>query len=83
MPDHRAIVDVLNRYGYALDGRDWTMLEDVFHPDASGDYGGFRVEGRATLIRTIAGYLDPCGPSQHLLGTYRVAVDGDAAESSC
>ncbi|MBF6271141.1 nuclear transport factor 2 family protein [Nocardia farcinica] len=81
--DHQAIIDVLNQYSYALDTRDWPKLEDVFHPDATGDYGGFQAEGRATLIQTISGYLDPCGPSQHLLGNYHVTIDGDEAVSSC
>lgn len=82
-PDRQAIIEVLNRYSYALDARDWPMLEDVFHPDASGDYGSFQLEGRALLVQTISKYLDPCGPSQHLLGNYRVATEGDEAESSC
>ncbi|MEV3964234.1 nuclear transport factor 2 family protein [Nocardia sp. NPDC050193] len=80
--DHQAIIDVLNRYSYALDPRDWPMLEDL-HPEATGDYGGFQAEDGATLIQTISGYLDSCGPSQHLLGNYRVTVEDDDAESSC
>ncbi|BDU00035.1 nuclear transport factor 2 family protein [Nocardia sputorum] len=81
--DHQAIIDVLNRYSYALDTRNWPLLDEVFHPDASGDYGGFQVEGRSKLIRIISGYLDPCGPSQHLLGNHRITVEGDKAQSSC
>ncbi|MFI7524109.1 nuclear transport factor 2 family protein [Nocardia salmonicida] len=81
--DHQDIIDVLDRYSYALDTRDWAMLDDVFHSDVSSDYGGFQLDGRAELVKTIAEYLDPCGPSQHLLGNYRITVEGDEAGSTC
>ena len=32
--DHQAIVQVLNRYAFALDDRDWSALRSCFTPDA-------------------------------------------------
>jgi 3-phenylpropionate/cinnamic acid dioxygenase small subunit len=79
--DRTAIVELLNRYATCLDERDWSGLEDVFHPDANGHYGSL-IEGRSAIIASIRSFLGGCGPSQHLLGNYHVDVDGDHARSS-
>lgn len=61
--------------------RDWAGLTNVFHPDATADYGG-ALTGRAAIVDTIRSFLGGCGPSQHLLGNYQIAVAGDDAQSS-
>ena len=81
--DRHAVIDVLNRYAEALDHRDWALLDDVFLADATADYGAGALTGREAIVRSIAGLLGGCGPSQHLLGNYQVAVDGDRARSTC
>jgi 3-phenylpropionate/cinnamic acid dioxygenase small subunit len=78
--DRQAIVDLLNRYSTCLDNRDWDGLEEVFHGDAVGVYGGTKYEGRVAVVRAISRFLDPCGPSQHLLGNYVIEIEGDMAE---
>lgn len=78
--DRQAIIDVLNTYATCLDTRDWSGLTNVFHADATADYGG-ALTGRATIVDTIRSFLGGCGPSQHLLGNYQVSIDGDHAES--
>jgi hypothetical protein len=65
--DRTAIVDLLNRYSTCLDKRDWSGLDDVFHPDAKGHYGSL-IEGRSAIIASIRSFLGDCGQSQHLLG---------------
>ena len=55
-------------------------LNDVFHPQAVGVYGA-TLTGRAAIIESIRSFLDGCGPSQHLLGNYQIAIDGDEAQS--
>jgi len=77
----QAIIDVLNTYAMCLDGRNWLGLKDVFHPDATAVYG-LALTGRTAIVKSIRSYLDPCGPSQHLLGNYQISIDGDHAESS-
>lgn len=60
------------RYADALDGRDWPLLDGVFAADISADYGtGHCVVGREALVAFIRGFLDPCGPTQHLMGGTR------------
>jgi 3-phenylpropionate/cinnamic acid dioxygenase small subunit len=80
--DRQAIVDLLNRYSTCLDARDWQGLEQVFDLDAVGVYGGRTHEGRDEIVRAIAGFLDLCGASQHLLGNYEIHLDGDEATSA-
>jgi hypothetical protein len=78
--ERQAIVDVLNAYATCLDTRDWLGLNNVFHPQAVGVYGA-TLTGRAAIIESIRSFLDGCGPSQHLLGNYQIAIDGDEAQS--
>jgi len=80
--DRHAIIDLLNRYAEALDHRDWALLDDVFLPDATADYGVGALTGRAAIVRSITDLLGGCGPSQHLLGNYQVTVDEDHARST-
>ncbi|MCX4725831.1 nuclear transport factor 2 family protein [Streptomyces sp. NBC_00963] len=81
--DVRRVTDLFHVYADALDRRDWAWLDDVFLEDVRADYNGTEVvAGRAALTGMIRGYLDGCGPTQHLMGNARVVVDGDRAEAS-
>ncbi|MEV0366822.1 nuclear transport factor 2 family protein [Nocardia fusca] len=85
-PDREAIADTVNRYTYALDDRDWDLLDEVFAPDSVARYGAAEaptVRGRAEIVAMIRSFLDRCGPSQHLLGNHVIDVDGDTATSTC
>ena len=79
MDDRAEIIDTVNRYATALDGRDWGLLETVFTEDAVGDYGAGELAGRDRLIRMISRMLGRCGPTQHLLSNHVVACEGDLA----
>ena len=54
-------------------------MADILAEDAEGDFGTGSVVGSAEIINLIRGYLDSCGPTQHLLANTVVDVDGDAA----
>jgi 3-phenylpropionate/cinnamic acid dioxygenase small subunit len=79
--DRNEIVAVLDRYAEALDGRRWELLREVFVADVRFDFGEWAATSLDHAVASIRGYLDGCGPTQHLLGNYRVRVDGDTAES--
>jgi len=81
--DRVAIVEVLDRYATALDRRDWALLDDVFTADACVSFRAGEVIGSAAIVAAIRAHLDGCGPTQHLLGNYRVRILGDRAESAC
>lgn len=48
------------------------------------NYGGeYRLEGRDQVVGMIRSLLDGCGPTQHLLGNFRVTVEKDVATCAC
>lgn len=79
-----AIQRLLIAYARALDYRDWPALQALFTDDVHAEYGGIEfVDGRDNLIAMIRRYLDGCGPTQHLLGNFCIAVEGGRAASAC
>lgn len=84
LQDKDAIQRLLIDYAVALDLRDWVAMAAIFTDDMRGDYGGVEVfEGRDKLIAMMRAYMGACGPTQHLLGNYRIEIDGDRASSRC
>jgi hypothetical protein len=81
--DRFAIIATLDRYSECLDRRDWARLSEVFTEDVDMDFEAWHEQGLAKVTATIRSYLDGCGPSQHLLGNYRIELDGDQASSRC
>jgi hypothetical protein len=82
--DHCAVVDVAVRYAVACDRRDWRLFEEVFLPDVRTQYTAeFQVDGRDAVVAMVRSMLGGCGPTQHLLGSHVVAIDGDRATASC
>ncbi|WP_159931037.1 nuclear transport factor 2 family protein [Oceanicoccus sp. KOV_DT_Chl] len=80
----QAIEALLIRYAHACDRRDWSLLETVFAEHIEVNYGGeFKVAGRDAVINMIQSMLGGCGPTQHLLGNFTIAVNGLQAGSSC
>lgn len=64
-----------------MDDRDWAAMAEILAGDAQGDFGTGRLHGSAAIIEMIRGFLDNCGPTQHLLGNVVIDVDGDTATS--
>ncbi|OBA68972.1 DUF4440 domain-containing protein [Mycobacterium sp. 1554424.7] len=79
--DERDIQRTLTRFARAMDDRDWTTMAEILADDAEGDLGTGRLRGSAAIIELIRGFLDNCGPTQHLLANVVVDVDGDTAIS--
>jgi hypothetical protein len=64
-----------------MDDRDWTAMGEILDDHAEGDFGTGRVQGSAAIIELIRGFLDNCGPTQHLLSNVVIDVEGDVASS--
>ncbi|WP_445165510.1 nuclear transport factor 2 family protein [Mycolicibacterium sp. Dal123E01] len=79
--DERAIERALILLARAMDDRDWATMAEIIADNAEGDFGTGRVAGSTAIIELIRGFLDKCGPTQHLLGNIIVDVDGDVATS--
>lgn len=83
MDDRQAIEVAMATYSQALDARDWALLDQVFAEDvAAVTLAPDAVRGRANFVAMISGFLDPCGPTQHLFGPTLATVDGDTATST-
>lgn len=78
------IEQVLVRYAEACDRREWTAFEEVFHDDVIAHYGSdYHLHGRSQLVAMLRSMLGGCGPTQHLLGNFRIAVHGRQADARC
>ena len=81
--DRFAVIETVDRYAIALDTRDWALLDRVFTPDAVGDFGEFQCKDREAIRAMIRSMLGGCGPTQHMLGVYRIEITGNEATCTC
>ncbi len=80
--DERDISRGLARFARILDTKSWLELSLVFAEDIAFDYGtGEERHGLEALRDNMTRFLDKCGPTQHLIGSLLVDVDGDTALS--
>ncbi|KAA5828428.1 nuclear transport factor 2 family protein [Saccharopolyspora hirsuta] len=77
MSDRDDIVERLAELAAAIDARDWDSVRAAFLPNAHA----YRQDGADAIVRHLSEHLGGCGPTQHLLGNHRVAVDGNTARS--
>lgn len=80
--DRFAIIALLTRYATAMDQRDWPLLDQVFTEDLVYDAGEWIARSRIEYLGLVRPYLDGCGPTQHLLGNFRIELEGDRARSA-
>lgn len=64
-----------------MDDRDWVAMADVLDDNPQGDFGTGPLTGSEEIVDLIRGFLDACGPTQHLLGNVVIEVTGDVAVS--
>lgn len=83
LADRLAIADVLTRYAWSLDSKEFDGLDDVFTDDAHIDYtssGG--VAGAFPEVKAWLASVLPHFPAyQHLVTNTDIRVDGDTATS--
>lgn len=82
MDDHLAIVNVLHDYADAIDRKDWEKLgSQVFTPELDMDFVTWSASTPAEAVERIRTFIDRCGKTQHLLGSYRIEIEGDVARA--
>jgi hypothetical protein len=81
--DRQDIADLCARYTFALDRKDWSLLQSCFTDTPVFVHPGGRIEGFEPILARSRGALERLDASQHLLGNVVVEVDGDAARSTC
>ena len=80
--DRLEIQDLMVRYSYAIDSRDWDALDDVFTPDAHIDYSVFggSVGDLASTKEFLASAMPMFAALQHMVSGTTIAIDGDTAD---
>lgn len=79
--DERDIERALNLFARAMDDHDWAAMAAILADDVEGDFGTGHLVGATAIIDMIRGFLDRCGPTQHLLGNIIIDVVDDTATS--
>jgi hypothetical protein len=79
--DRLEIQDLMVRYSYAIDSRDWDALDNVFTPDAHIDYSVFG--GSVGDLPSTKKFLAEAMPNfpvfQHMVAGTTITFDGDTA----
>jgi hypothetical protein len=81
--DRMEIQDLMVRYAYTIDSRDWDALDDVFTPDAHIDYSAFggTAGDLAATKEFLASAMPMFGTTQHMMAGIAITIDGDSAEA--
>lgn len=77
----RELHEVVCRYAQLCDERDWALMDQIFAPNATANYGGWALPDCAAILRMLQQNLGGCGPTQHLLGNLTVKVDANSVTS--
>jgi 3-phenylpropionate/cinnamic acid dioxygenase small subunit len=82
LADRAEIHDVIVRYGWAIDTKDWALLDECFLPDAYLDYTS-NPGGKAGAYPVVRAWLEKVMAAfpvtQHLMANVDVRLDGDRA----
>jgi len=80
LSDERAIANALGNFARILDRKEWQRSGEVFATDVTFNYGDGREQsGLAAMEANFMHYGSIHGPSQHLLGSIQIEIDGDRA----
>jgi hypothetical protein len=81
--DRQEILDLMYRYGMAVDRRDEALYRSVFTPDARIDYtdSGGIADGLDAVVAWLLDVLAPFAGLQHNMTNHFVDLDGDAARA--
>ena len=83
LSDRAEIHDVIVRYGWAIDTKDWALLDSCFTDDAFVDYSS-NPGGKVGPYREVRGWLEKVMAAfpvtQHLMSNVDITLDGDGAD---
>lgn len=89
--DRVEIIEMLSRYHYAIDGRDWEALESIFTPDATAGYvrvaGGERSSssvgpGVTAITEWLRSSLRPVETQHYMTNHVFIALDDESATTN-
>lgn len=78
--DIAAVINVVNLYPIAVDTQQWALLDRVFTPDATTDFGGGAAfSGLRAIKHTFDAIHAPFDATQHVTTNHQVVIEGDRA----
>lgn len=78
MNDHAEIHDLLARYAWGLDARDFALVARCFAPDARATYGGQELEGVDAIVRYVRA-VERFRATTHVMTNIVIDLAGDRA----
>lgn len=81
--DRSAIADLTVAYCWAIDGREWEALRNVFLPGATAELGNGLEQGVEAIIDRVKNVLLPIDASHHMVTNHQISVDGERATCRC
>jgi hypothetical protein len=81
-----ALAELLERYAWAVDRRDWDLLRSCFTDDSYADYhldGGRGLIGPDAVVDFLSALFAPLTATQHFITNQRALLDGTRASGSC
>jgi hypothetical protein len=80
-PDHKSsVVDVINRYAFAVDTQRWELFDQIFTADVEADFGpGIHWRDLVSLKRDFIAIHSPFKSTQHVTTNHVIDVKGDTA----
>src|SRR4051794_24172179 len=79
--DERAIIQVINRYGIAMDARRWDLFDSIFTADVELEYPSSKWRDLATFKTDFAASHAKFDATQHANVNHLVEVSGDTASA--
>lgn len=80
--DRLDVIETLDRYADAVDRGRWEILDEILAEDVVRTWpDGRETVGRAEVVAATRGYLEHVERTHNIFGSYRVSVDGEAAEA--
>jgi hypothetical protein len=79
--DIAAITRIINQYALAIDLREWTMMDEVFHPEGEIVMGEWRFTA-ARGVAHIRECIERCSLTHHANSNIMVDVNGDRARAT-
>jgi SnoaL-like protein len=84
LADRQEIIDLTITYCWAIDTKQWDVLDDVFLPDATAHLAmPAPLEGVTAIRDRISLALTPLDDSQHIVANHQVVIEGDHATCRC
>lgn len=83
LEDRAEIIDLTHRYCWALDAREFELLDSVFAPDAEAELLAPVIAGRDAIVQRVSVAVSRFDATWHAVSNHQIELDGDTATCRC